>query len=151
MTECRHLIVPDLSLTYLWNDKLGKFGPDERIIHVAAACSKPDLTGIRVSDDQGFNFVFRDLDLIRSARFIHGLKAYKEASILLGTACTGGDLLPILAKRTPDNAGLIGITEHTEFGAPLEDHFIFKYAVKFNCHTFLLYQMSEQLACKGCE
>ena len=46
-----------------------------------------------------------------------------------GTASTGADLVAVLNDRTSDNTSLVGVTEHTKLGAPLEDHLISENAV----------------------
>ena len=141
MAECGDFVISDLCISDLGKDKLGKFRSYERIVHVAAACSKPDLTCISILDLAGFDVVFIDLDLVRTARFVNRLKTDQEASVLLSPASARSNLIAVLNERTSDNTSLVGVSEHTKLGAPLEDHLISENAVKCNCHTFLFYQM----------
>ena len=92
--------------------------------------------------------ILEDLDLIRTARLVDRLKTDKEASVLLGSASACRDLFSVLVERCPDYTGLIRIAKHTKLSAPLEDHLIFKNAVKCNCHTFLFYQIIKENAHK---
>ena len=148
MTESRNSVESDLSLAYLREDELGKFRSGKRVFHVAAACREPYLACIYVNELLDFQVILEDLDLIGTARLVNRLKTDKEASVLLGSASACRDLFSVLEERCPDHTGLIRIAKHTKLCAPLEDHLIFKNAVKCNCHTFLFYQIIKENAHK---
>ena len=129
MTEGGNSVESYLSLADLRDNELCKFGSGKRIVHIAAACSKPDLTCINVSEFLHFRIVLVNLDLVGTARLIDRIQANKEASVLLCSTGAGSHFISVFQKRSSDYTGLVAEAKHTKLGAPLEDHLILKNAV----------------------